>query len=637
MTIYSDIDPEIQDLISNTDRLVREHRTDKLYEVALANLMKGWDRPKANVVVAGEISAGKTTLINALLAETFEGRELLPTDSRAWTSTAVQIEYAPSFTAQAIVHSPQAAAPLTVDLKPEDLSTYLTVQGTKQLQRHYGRGVVVRHVTVGAPNARLKRGIGLLDTPGVGGLTAAHFNRARAALANADAVLFVSDPAQPISETERRFLADAIERLTLCFVVLPHRDVQPNPDGVLENDRAILRDAQQWSKIVEDPDRAAELAELFDSVTILSVSSRYRLQAEHRGVQERAQLIGLSNIGMLENALEGEVLGRVGALHRRNVIRLCLVIAKETGRDCAERLQLLESLKEGEQKLEELEEVVAKWVGHGGDTWKRSFTAKTTLLARELREIAKSRADSLSSEYRVKLGSLKLNELAEALEEIDAAAESCLVEMLEHGRERISEAVQDVRGLLAEDSLDGPLSAWLDQRDIEGRHPAPEVMDTPGGVGFEEARAGLVGWMVGGSVGAAVAAGTGLILLPALLPVALAAVFARHTWSQKRRARAVTEAIDHLNKQCSYIVNEVVQHAEEAADGATKVLEDQIALALDSERHRIARLRETVEKYRAMAGEEESRNQALTALRERVTQCEQLVNTAKTLGARLPN
>ncbi len=71
------------------------------------------------------------------------------------------------------------------------------------------RRKVVELVEVGLPNPFLERGITLVDTPGVGGLNAAHAAATLAFLPSADALIFVTDASAELSRPELDFLASA--------------------------------------------------------------------------------------------------------------------------------------------------------------------------------------------------------------------------------------------------------------------------------------------------------------------------------------------------------------------------------------------------------------------------------------------
>src|SRR5690606_40618541 len=77
---------------------------------------------------------------------------------------------------------------------------------------HAEDGIRDFHVTgVQTCGLPISGGLVLVDTPGVGGLGSAHGAATMAAVAGADAVVFVSDAAQEYTRPELDFLASAMQ------------------------------------------------------------------------------------------------------------------------------------------------------------------------------------------------------------------------------------------------------------------------------------------------------------------------------------------------------------------------------------------------------------------------------------------
>ncbi len=119
-------------------------------------------------------------------------------------------------------------------------------------------------VEVGLPAPLLRNGLALVDTPGVGGLGSLHSARTVAALPFADAVIFVSDAAQELTEPEVTFLTSVVRMCPRVMAVLTKIDLFGEWRKIHELDDLHLADAGLA------PDRAA-------------VSSRLRRIALERG------------------------------------------------------------------------------------------------------------------------------------------------------------------------------------------------------------------------------------------------------------------------------------------------------------------------------------------------------------------
>ena len=98
----------------------------------------------------------------------------------------------------------------------------------------------VELVEVGLPNPFLARGIALVDTPGVGGLNAAHAAATLAFLPSADALVFVTDASTELSGPELEFLASARSAGPPILVAVTKVDIYPAWRRIVEIDAGRL-------------------------------------------------------------------------------------------------------------------------------------------------------------------------------------------------------------------------------------------------------------------------------------------------------------------------------------------------------------------------------------------------------------
>jgi predicted GTPase len=178
------------------------------------------------VVVAGEPSQGKTSLINALLGQ----EDLLPVAFDACTGAYIVVRHGPR--SQARVTVGDRTSP--VEIAPEELDQWVTAAGNPANAKR------VRSVEMTVDHPLLAGGLTLVDTPGVGGLDGAHGRTTLEALAFADALLFVSDASAPLSTAELGFLAMAAERIDTILFALSKIDQYAEWREILQVDRAAL-------------------------------------------------------------------------------------------------------------------------------------------------------------------------------------------------------------------------------------------------------------------------------------------------------------------------------------------------------------------------------------------------------------
>ncbi|MDD7936756.1 dynamin family protein [Actinomycetospora straminea] len=190
-------------------------------------LLRVDDRAPANVVVAGEASRGKSSLINALVG----WPDLLPVDVDVATNTYVVVQ--PGLSPEAEIYQRNQERGFAVPV--EELAEWVAEGGRSARLKNIDYAVVT------VPSPLLDQGLCLIDTPGVGGLNTAHGETTLAALRQADALVFLLDSGAPLSKSELEFLNDAADRIDTVLLLLTKTDARPGWRIVLEENRDLLR------------------------------------------------------------------------------------------------------------------------------------------------------------------------------------------------------------------------------------------------------------------------------------------------------------------------------------------------------------------------------------------------------------
>ncbi|HMG52250.1 MAG TPA: dynamin family protein [Kofleriaceae bacterium] len=183
-----------------------------------------------NVVVCGECKRGKSSLINAFLEEV----DLCPPDAPVATNAITVIRHAER---ERIVVSLQDAAGrvTTKDIARAEIRQFVTEQGnTRNRQR-------VQLLQIWLSNPRLKDGLVLFDTPGVGSLHVEHTAATQGIIPYADAVLFVCAANEPLSEPEASFAAGIARYTPHLLLVVTKRDSVANAEAILRANLDKLR------------------------------------------------------------------------------------------------------------------------------------------------------------------------------------------------------------------------------------------------------------------------------------------------------------------------------------------------------------------------------------------------------------
>lgn len=152
---------------------------------------------KLCVACVGEFNRGKSTLLNVLLEQT---RELLPVAPIPKTRLITRLEYGAE-EAYYLLGDDGQRTPIT----REEIERYAAEPDDAAAANQ----VEARQVVIELPHEKLRSGLVLLDTPGVGGIYAAHDEITDGALADADAILFVAGLSEPLTDRELRFLERA--------------------------------------------------------------------------------------------------------------------------------------------------------------------------------------------------------------------------------------------------------------------------------------------------------------------------------------------------------------------------------------------------------------------------------------------
>lgn len=223
----------------------------------LPSIRRKYESPELVMAVMGEFSAGKSTLINAIL-----GEPLLTAKVRPTTAIATFIRYGrrPSAT----VFFPDGASKR---VRLSNLEPFLTGE------------IDVSRVELAFPNPLLKQGLVIIDTPGSNVDNPRHIQRARDAISQANTCMFVFDGKQPFSKSSAEYL-DEVRRNIFKFVFVMTKADELDDDEI-EDAREYAR--SQIASRMDDP-----------STEVIAVSAKRMLDGKRE----------LSNVDCLWNALQ---------------------------------------------------------------------------------------------------------------------------------------------------------------------------------------------------------------------------------------------------------------------------------------------------------------------------------------------
>jgi Dynamin family len=310
------------------------------------------------VVVCGEFSRGKSSLLNALT----ERPGLFPVGIEVTTSVVTELRWSERESAEVLLDDK------TVTISPPSSVDYVTEQGNRANMR----GVRLARFT--APVDLLRPGLVLVDTPGIGSLNLEHATATYAYLSLADAVLFVGAADERMSTSELDYLASAMDKCPAVITVLAKADKLYDPGPATEV--RVARDRI-----------SARIGRPRGEVTVIAVSARRKREAL---ATDDRDLLAQSGFSELEAALWEQLLEHRGKLRLDQALNtlerivtdkmkpLELEVSALSGREEIAKVQA--ELEENRQRATELEANSAAWRKHLA----KSFAAEAASVKRQL-------------------------------------------------------------------------------------------------------------------------------------------------------------------------------------------------------------------------------------------------------------
>jgi GTP-binding protein EngB required for normal cell division len=180
----------------------------------IASLAARLEDDNLEVALFGRVSSGKSSLLNALL-----GMAILPVGVNPITAVPTKLRYGPAPRA-AVSYGDGRSETVTVD----DLARLVTEQGNPGNLRN------VVHALVEVPSERLRQGIVLVDTPGLGSLAKKGAAETLAYLPQCDLALLLIDAGTTLNEEDLGTLRLLCESGIPALVLLSKTDLLAEED-----------------------------------------------------------------------------------------------------------------------------------------------------------------------------------------------------------------------------------------------------------------------------------------------------------------------------------------------------------------------------------------------------------------------
>ncbi|MBX3314452.1 MAG: dynamin family protein [Actinobacteria bacterium] len=329
----------------------------------LAAEAQRWSMSGTDAVVVGDIKRGKSSLINAIV-----GRPgLLPVDADVATAVHLAVRHgSPESVRITRVDRETGEASMT-EIDAADLGHYASMAGDASVV------ATVTAADVLLEDPLLERGLTIVDTPGVGGMTRGHRDITMAALQQADVLVFVVSCVEPVSRSELEFLADASDRIGNVVLVATRADLatrEANEAMVddLHHRIGVLADQRQ----ADDPTAARRLRRLASRPAVLTSSylAEQAARRMERGRVEQAEAMRAeSGIDQLIDRL-GQAVDARENVRLANLLQLVGAIGEQMRTEQADRLRAVDGdgsveadLKARSEELEQAAGMQARWRG----------------------------------------------------------------------------------------------------------------------------------------------------------------------------------------------------------------------------------------------------------------------------------
>lgn len=227
---------------------------------------KNLEENKFSIVVVGEFSAGKSTLLNAMM-----GRRMLPSFTQETTATVNFLRgknEAPN-NEPGIVYYNDGSHEVLPDTELETIEKFVSTKGEDVAS-------TVNHLDVYLDSEFLKDGVMLVDSPGLNGVAEGHKEITENQIKQSNASIFMFDATRPGSKTDFDTLGNLRENVNKIFILLNKVDMIKEDEGetvdsVIEGVKKNYK--KMFPEVTEEPE-------------IYPVSAGTALRNRQKGINE---------------------------------------------------------------------------------------------------------------------------------------------------------------------------------------------------------------------------------------------------------------------------------------------------------------------------------------------------------------
>ncbi|MHA6231400.1 dynamin family protein [Pseudomonas fluorescens group sp. PF-69] len=393
-----------KEFLSRTQSLFNEFGSDKLRtsHARFAELLDALNADAVRLVVLGEFSRGKSSLVNALL-----GIELLPTALQATTAINTFVRMLPADRTERFIRIHfQDGRPVREVPWNDDMA--LERWGTELDESHADVRQTLDYIEAFMDHPLLEKGLVLVDTPGLETVIKHHEAITRKAIAEAHIALWVQNTTQlGGAATEWEFLTETLRNNFRKFVtVIGWWDKVLAPDDARERRVPVEQRIEEKLDVVRQNFRRHlqddnEYKQLTDKNHLIPVSAHWAMESD----PEKRKQSGIEQLSLriAEMFTNGEALEQIYSKPMQQMSHIQQQLA-ETLQD---ELQQLESDKSLEERARELAQ----------------FDLETQLLEQESEAVARDSREEHDRAARILVEKIQ-RELISPLAELKADIEN---------------------------------------------------------------------------------------------------------------------------------------------------------------------------------------------------------------------
>lgn len=355
-----------KDIIKLLDRGIEFYETEQeeKNKDALAKLKSDLQNGEFSIVVVGEFSAGKSTLLNALM-----GKRILPSWLNETTATVNFLRHKEKaqngeagrifYQNGAVIEIPEATV--------ETIEKYVSTKGDEVAGK-------VSHVDLYLDSEFLKDGVTLVDSPGLNGTADGHREITEAQILKSHASIFLFSSDHPGTKTDFEFLHDLQKKVkTIIFVLNKIDDIKIEENETVESIINTLK--KSYKKQFPDESTVPE---------IWPVAAREALYArdpksfgKNENEEERERREKDSRLISFENRLiQFLTCGEKAYQQMMSPVERVIAIASESRKSFEDEIQTLQKVSDAgevENKIEELRAAADKISLQIADSRKQIF------------------------------------------------------------------------------------------------------------------------------------------------------------------------------------------------------------------------------------------------------------------------